>query len=273
MTGKFFVFLSVLLISLTGCSPKDAATTPSAETPMKLTGEAFYRERIAVPPTAQVEILLEDVSRADAPAKVIGSQTITNAGQPPYAFSIDYLPSEIVAGHRYNLRARLTVNGELMFITDQAYPVLMDGQENQTQLLMHRIERQAPSTKADAATESTTVTSELANTYWKLVSLNDQTVSVSAHQREPHLVFASDMRVSGSDGCNSIAGSYNLNGNQINLGQLVSTRKACIEGGEQAHAFTVALSAIYSYQIQGNTLELADKNDTVVARFAAVALQ
>lgn len=275
MKGKILILLSIFLVSLAGCSPKEATTSSSVEASMQITGEAFYRERIAVPPIAQVEIILEDVSRADAPAKIIGSQTITNAGQPPYAFSIDYQPSELVANHRYNLRARLSVNGELLFITDQAYPVFVEGQENQTQLLMRRVERQSPpaATTEQETESSTEVTSDFANTYWKLVSLNGQEVTVSQHQREPHLVFASDMRVSGSDGCNNIAGSYSLNGNQINLGQMISTQKACIEGGEQAHAFTVALSAIYSYQIQGDTLELTDKNDAVIARFVAVALQ
>mgnify|MGYP002712274390 CR=1 FL=1 len=278
MNGKLLTCISIFLFTLAGCSPKEAGTTASntstpAETPMKLTGEASYRERIAVPPTAQVEILLEDVSRADAPAEIIGSQTIPNAGQPPYVFSIEYLPSKLVANHRYNLRARLTVNGELMFTTDQSYPVFVDGQENQTKLLMRRVARHASSTEQAPATDSTTTTSEFANTYWKLVSLKGQEVTVSKNQREPHLVFASDMRVSGSDGCNSLGGSYTADGSQLNLGQMISTQRACIEGGEQAHAFTMALSAVKGYQIQGNKLELLDENGAAIAGFVAVALQ
>lgn len=85
---------------------------------------------------------------------------------------------KLVANHRYNLRARLTVDGELMFTTDQSYPVFVDGQENQTNLLMRRVARHASSTEQAPATDSTTATSEFANTYWKLVSLKGQEVIV-----------------------------------------------------------------------------------------------
>ena len=270
MNSRSLACLAFFLLSLAGCSPKEATNTPSVEAPMKLTGEAAYRERIAVPPNAQVEILLEDVSRADAPAKIIGSQILTNAGQPPYAFSIDYLPSELVAGHRYNLRARLTVDNKLLFITDQSYPVFIEGQENQTKLLMRRVPRQA--TASETAAKSPIATSELANTYWKLTSLNGKEVTVGKRQREAHLVFASDMRVSGSDGCNNMGGSYTLNGSEINFGQMVSTQRACIEGGEQAHEFTMALSAVKGYQIHEDKLELLDESGVAITVFTAVAL-
>lgn len=273
---KTLALISLVILGLIGCSPKET-TSANAETPMKITGEAFYRERIAMPPNAQVDILLEDISRADAPATIIGSQTLSNAGQPPYAFSIDYRPSDLIPGHRYNLRARLTVNGELQFITDQAHPVFIEGQENQTKLLMRRVPHQAPpaaaETTSETTTETTTETIELVNTYWKLLTLNGQEVTPGKHQREPNLVFAGDMRVSGSDGCNNMSGSYTVDGSQIILSQMLSTQRACIEGGEQAHAFTMALSAIKSYRIDGDKLELLDEGGTPSATFIAVALQ
>ena len=39
-----------------------------------VSGLALYRERIALPPTAIFEAILEDVSRADAPAEVLGER-------------------------------------------------------------------------------------------------------------------------------------------------------------------------------------------------------
>ncbi len=44
--------------------------TASAE---RITGEATYRERIALPPDAVFKVVLEDISLADAPAKTMGS--------------------------------------------------------------------------------------------------------------------------------------------------------------------------------------------------------
>lgn len=256
-----FVFLGIIF-NIAGCSPKEQATTASAEAPMKINGEAFYRERMAVPPEVQFEVLLEDISLADAPATIIGSQQIPNAGQPPYQFSIDYLPSAIIAGHRYSLRARLTLNGELLFTTDQINPVFAEGQENQTQLLMRR----AASPTAEAAT------SELTNTYWKLITLNGKEVAINENQREPHLVFNDDMRVHGSDGCNNIGGGYTRDDNQLGFTQMISTMMACIDNGAQAQEFTAALETTASYQISDDYLELQDQAGAVIARFNAVAL-
>ena len=91
-----------LLLHLAVC------TTASAGPTATVRGEATYRERIAVPPGAQLEVVLQDVSRADAPAQVIGSVTLSDIGQPPYRFEIPYLPEQIVASHRYSVRARLS---------------------------------------------------------------------------------------------------------------------------------------------------------------------
>lgn len=87
-------------------------------------GEAFYRERIALPPTAVFEAILEDVSLADAPARILGRTEIRPAGQPPFAFALTYDASEIRPGHRYNIRARVLVDGALWFTSDRAHPVL-----------------------------------------------------------------------------------------------------------------------------------------------------
>jgi hypothetical protein len=55
-----------------------------------LEGTAAYRERIALPPDAVFEAVLQDISRADAPAKVLGRAIIDPAGQPPFRFEIAY---------------------------------------------------------------------------------------------------------------------------------------------------------------------------------------
>ncbi|RSZ61985.1 META domain-containing protein [Corynebacterium hylobatis] len=50
-------------------------------------------------------------------------------------------------------------------------------------------------------------------------------------QGEPHLVLAGDGRVSGSDGCNRLTGTWELVDDQVELGPLASTMMAC-EGVE-----------------------------------------
>lgn len=90
-------------------------------------GDVFYVQRIALPDNAKLTVTLADVSLADAPADVISSQSYMTEGQQvPLPFSLEYSPAEIKPGHSYNVSARIEVNGELLFISDTAYPVITD---------------------------------------------------------------------------------------------------------------------------------------------------
>ena len=109
-----------------------------------VSGTATYRERIAMPPGAVFEATLEDVSKADAPADVMGQARIERPGNPPIRFEIPYDPAGINPSHRYAVRARILVGGELFFITDQSYPVLTGGQGNEVALLLRRAGASSP---------------------------------------------------------------------------------------------------------------------------------
>jgi len=104
----------------------------------QLKGTATYRERIAMPADAVFEATLEGVSRADAPADVIGRARIEKPGNVPIRFEIQYDSSRIVESHRYVVRARILVDGKLFFTTDQSYPVLTQGRGKDVSLLLKR---------------------------------------------------------------------------------------------------------------------------------------
>jgi uncharacterized lipoprotein YbaY len=93
-------------------------------------GTATYRERIALTPAAVFEAALEDVSKADAPAVVVGSIRLKNPGQVPIRFEIPYDPARIDQNHSYSVRARILIGERLLFATDQIYPVLTRGHGN-----------------------------------------------------------------------------------------------------------------------------------------------
>src|SRR5262245_3978487 len=93
----------------------------------QIKGSATYRERIAMPADAVFEATLEDVSKADAPAEVIGRAHIDKPGNVPIRFEIPYDTSRIVHSRRYVVRARILSGGKPFFITDQSYPVLTQG--------------------------------------------------------------------------------------------------------------------------------------------------
>jgi putative lipoprotein len=116
-----------------------ACQTTKAKPTATVRGEITYRERIAVPPGAQLEVLLLDVSRADAPSETIGGVTLSDIGQPPYPFEIAYRPEQIIESHTYVVQARLTHQGRLLFITDQAYPVITRSHPTEVQIVLKRV--------------------------------------------------------------------------------------------------------------------------------------
>lgn len=126
------------------------STTTSAGPTATLRGEATFHERIAVPPDAQLEVVLQDVSRADAPTQAIGKVTLSDIGQPPYRFEIPYLPENIVTSHRYSVRARLTHQGQLLFTTDRTYPVITAGNPSEVRLTLKRVGAKRPASAPGA---------------------------------------------------------------------------------------------------------------------------
>ena len=109
-------------LAIAGC----ASTAPAPVAKGQVTGSVLYRERIMLPPTATVTVSLADTSLMDAPAKIIDTQVLTG-GSPPYKFTLNYDPAQIVANHTYTVSARIEVDGKLRFITDTHTPVITNG--------------------------------------------------------------------------------------------------------------------------------------------------
>ncbi|KGE03193.1 YbaY family lipoprotein [Pseudohaliea rubra] len=449
------------MLALAGC----ASVAPEAQR-AQVTGEALYRERIAAPPGARLEVVLEDISRADAPAVRLGELVREDAGQPPYAFSIDYNPADIDPRHSYRVAVRLYDGERLLFVTDQVYPVLTRDAPSSVRLMMKRARsapeqpfgalpatyagtlpcadcpgidmqlnllengvfflrqsyqdrdggpfddlgryllsshgdqlslhggREAPLRFALTAPDTLTLLdrdgdaidselnysltrqptpqplepsgllggkyryladagrfrecrtgldlavategdnaaleqayletrktpgdalrvslegritkrmpmegpdpvwtlvperfigiwpeldcpepirlADLRNSYWRLTLLEDQGVSRAENQREPHLVFREDGRLTGSDGCNRLSGRYDVDGRRMTLGTIAATRMACPTGMEQAVRLHGVLEQVAHYRIMGRHLELLDQDGKLRLRFEAVALQ
>ena len=101
-------------------------------------GTAMYRERVALPPNAVFEAILEDVSRADAKAEVLGRERIESPSVP-IRFEIPYDPSRIDERHAYAVRAWILVGGDLRFTSDTVYPVLTRGAGDEVEILLRGV--------------------------------------------------------------------------------------------------------------------------------------
>ncbi len=121
-----------LVASFDLATPVAMATAAPAEEIVPttiITGAVTYLQRIALPAEAVVKVQLQDTSRADAPAIVVGQQLIPTHGQQvPIPFAVSYNPAEIQDHHTYTLSARIEDGtGKLLFINTSLIPVITRG--------------------------------------------------------------------------------------------------------------------------------------------------
>ena len=119
----------ILVLSLTALLGACSSMTPAPQA--SLDGEVFYLQRIALPPTATLEVSLQDVSLADAPAVTLAKQSGPIKGQVPLPFHLSYDPAQVKPGHTYSVSARIEVDGKLLFITTERHAVQLNGQDPQ----------------------------------------------------------------------------------------------------------------------------------------------
>ena len=226
-------------------------------------GTATYRQRMTVPNAAVFEAVLEDVSRADAPATEIAHTRLTSPANPPISFTITYDAGKILANHRYAVRARILVDGKALFTTDSATLVITPGRPNKVDLLLRRV------SAGEGPPASPTGNQPLESTYWKATELGRKATPTEDPKREAHLQFQAGGRVSGSDGCNRLTGTVQRTGNRITFGQMAGTQMACLNPSGTERPFRDALKEATRFTITGDRLELFDRAGTRLAAFVA----
>lgn len=125
-------FIPPLLVALSafvgGCH------TPQ-EPRLTITGTLNY-DNFVVTPGCTIDVRLDDVTRADAPAITVSRQFINPRQSSPLPFDLFYTPSTIDQSHRYVIAARISCGGELLLTTDTAYPVLTMGNPTTVSLVL-----------------------------------------------------------------------------------------------------------------------------------------
>lgn len=102
-----------------------------------ITGTVSYRERIALPPGARLEVKLLDVSLADAPARTLAATTVRPRGGVPIPYRLRVDRSRIRPGHSYALQAQIFVGRQLWFTTATRHGVFGDGPD-MTDIMVQR---------------------------------------------------------------------------------------------------------------------------------------
>ena len=105
----------------------------------RIEGSVWYRERMMLPPNAEITVSLEDVSKMDVAADIIATTTFPAVGGPPWDFTMEYDPTGIDSRHRYAVRARIEVNGQLMFTNTTQIPAFSGEEGKSLEILVSRV--------------------------------------------------------------------------------------------------------------------------------------
>jgi putative lipoprotein len=233
-------------------------------------GRVFYRERMMLPPNAGITVTLEDVSKMDVAADIIATTTFPPVGGPPWDFAMEYDPARIDSRHRYAVRARIEVNGQLLFTNMTQIPAFSGTEGKPLEILVSRV----GGGRGGQHPTPPTPNASLVTTYWKLIELDGRPATLGAGERELHMVLTNEGdHVRGFSGCNRFTGSYELTDSQLRFRPLAATRMACLEGMEQEQRFLAALGEITRFTISGNSMALYSGDERLILQFEAVALQ
>ena len=108
----------------------------------------------------------------------------------------------------------------------------------------------------------------LTGTEWRLVSLGPAGAETDiVAGTTVTLNFGEDGRASGSTGCNSYSGAYQVRGDNLSFGRLVSTRRACLDqnANQQEQRFLSALESANRFRLSTDRLTiLSDRGRSVL---------
>ena len=105
-----------------------------------VTGTVTYLQRMALPPTAVIQVRLLDGETTDVPcavSKIVVEDNITLGNrQVPVPFELKFDPSSIDPKHSYSVGATILVDGTPRFISDRAQPVLTHGNPSKVEIVV-----------------------------------------------------------------------------------------------------------------------------------------
>ncbi|MBW2508370.1 MAG: META domain-containing protein [Deltaproteobacteria bacterium] len=225
-----------------------------------------HRERIVLPPTAQVYVVLEDQALMDVPAVKINEARATVTQGPPYAVSVLYDPEALTGRGVYGVRAHIENDGKLMFSSTTFNPAFgKDGRTDSpvndpVNVVVERMKGSAKVTKGPY----------LLGTTWTLLELAGKPAGTGAGNRAPNLMLQGvDAIVSGFAGCNRFNGRYSLRNDDVSFSQMTMTTTVCDDETELEKQYTKALANTARYRIQEGKLLLYSSDGRELARFEA----
>lgn len=137
-----FAAIVTFTLALVACGQSDAPDNASSEVGeprmATLRGTLSYEEEIMLAPESVVTVQLIDVTERGAPG-VVAEAVFQVPGKPPLPFKLQYDAAKIESDRRYGLRAEVTEQKRLMFVSDSAYSVLPGENQPPVDILLKRV--------------------------------------------------------------------------------------------------------------------------------------
>jgi putative lipoprotein len=202
------------LTALGACAHQSRSSSGEGAASATVSGTVAYRERVALPPDAIVEVSLIDATLQDDAARAVATTTVRADGrQVPLPFSLPYDASRIAKSRLYTVRATIKSGGELLFTTDIARAVITQENPTHVDLMLSRVDPTAASETGD-----------LAGSSWVLEDLNGEGVVAGSRVT---LEFTEKGRATGTGSCNRYFATVEISGSSIRFGAVGATRMAC----------------------------------------------
>jgi putative lipoprotein len=201
MSRRRLLGLTALAVAL------PAAALPAHAKLITLYGTVSYRERIALPPYAILEVSIVD-SSLDAPENIFAVTQVRTRNQLPIPYRLRFDNTRIRRGSSYALQARILVDGKVWFTTLKRHTI---HGPVQPEIVVQRVVAEAPEDQGPMGK-------------WLAETIRNAGVSASLHST---IEIAADGKVIGKAGCNGFGGTASIAGDKISFGSLVATQTAC----------------------------------------------
>lgn len=230
--------------------------TASVAAEQTIRGSVVYRERIALPPEANLTVQLLDVSLADVAAQVIGETKISDISGSPIPYSLHFDANQLLPGHSYALQARIAAGDTLWFVNDTRHAIEPENAQQPFDINVVMVRQ-----SSDVIQNS-----NIEDKNWLAEDILGAGVIDTA---QTTLSIAPDGAVDGSGGCNRFFGKATLTNDQLSFGAVGSTYMQCPPAlMNQERKFMEALEKTRSYKMDLGKLFLLDDKGEEIARLS-----
>lgn len=200
-----FLFGTVPVTLLPGVAQADEVQ-PAAATLLR--GTVTIKGRVDLPASAQLAVMLDDVSLADAPSVTLSKTVFAPVGTQSFGYALAYDPASLKPGHRYALRAEIRAGDRLLYISKDAIMATGTAPE-QSAIMVEPVAVALPTALVGS---------------WKIEKIGDK---ATAPEAPAFMVFRADGFLSGTGGCNRMMGHVTASGQSVSFGPIAGTRMAC----------------------------------------------